>query len=94
MNLSEYICTERGNAARLASALGVSISYVSQLSNNYRPVSPARATQIESLTNGSVTRRDLRPNDWHEIWPELAQDSKPQLSTPSEHPTTSTGVNK
>ncbi len=27
---------------------------------------------IERATNGAVTRRDLRPDDWHEIWPELA----------------------
>jgi len=25
-----------------------------------------------AATNGQVTRRDLRPADWHLIWPELA----------------------
>lgn len=30
-----------------------------------------RCVQIEKLTNGAVTRKDLRPNDWHEIWVEL-----------------------
>jgi len=24
------------------------------------------------ITNGQVTRRDLRPHDWMQIWPELA----------------------
>lgn len=24
---------------------------------------------------GIATRRELRPNDWHEIWPELANDT-------------------
>jgi DNA-binding transcriptional regulator YdaS (Cro superfamily) len=27
---------------------------------------------IEKATNGIVTRRELRPNDWQKIWPELA----------------------
>jgi DNA-binding transcriptional regulator YdaS (Cro superfamily) len=26
---------------------------------------------IEQATLGAVTRRDLRPDDWHRIWPEL-----------------------
>jgi DNA-binding transcriptional regulator YdaS (Cro superfamily) len=26
---------------------------------------------IEQVTNGAVTRKDLRPDDWHLIWPEL-----------------------
>jgi DNA-binding transcriptional regulator YdaS (Cro superfamily) len=28
---------------------------------------------IERATNGLVTRRDLRPDDWKAIWPELAE---------------------
>ena len=27
---------------------------------------------LERATNGAVTRKDLRPNDWASIWPELA----------------------
>ncbi|EPI3744643.1 transcriptional regulator, partial [Neisseria gonorrhoeae] len=30
--------------------------------------------QIEKLTGGAVNRKDLRPDDWHLIWPELAGD--------------------
>ena len=26
---------------------------------------------IERATNGAVTRKDLRPDDWQAIWPEL-----------------------
>lgn len=33
-----------------------------------------RCAAIERATSGAVTRRDLRPNDWHRIWPELAVD--------------------
>jgi DNA-binding transcriptional regulator YdaS (Cro superfamily) len=27
---------------------------------------------IEKLCSGSVSRKDLRPEDWQKIWPELA----------------------
>ncbi|EMU3955707.1 helix-turn-helix domain-containing protein [Neisseria gonorrhoeae] len=33
-----------------------------------------RCVQIEKLTGGAVNRKDLRPDDWHLIWPELAGD--------------------
>lgn len=32
---------------------------------------------IEKATAGQVTRRDLRPDDWHLIWPELVADDFP-----------------
>lgn len=36
-----------------------------------RPVPPKQCVRIEQLTRGAVTRRELRPDDWREIWPEL-----------------------
>lgn len=32
-----------------------------------------RCADIERVTGGAVTRRQLRPADWHRIWPELAE---------------------
>lgn len=32
-----------------------------------------RCAAIEAATHGEVTRRDLRPDDWEQIWPELAK---------------------
>jgi len=29
-----------------------------------------------AATNGQVTRRDLRPADWHLIWPELLDERR------------------
>jgi len=37
-----------------------------------RGVPIERCYAIERATSGAVTRKDLRPDDWHEIWPELA----------------------
>lgn len=28
-------------------------------------------SRIEEATGGAVTRQELRPKDWHAIWPEL-----------------------
>jgi len=33
---------------------------------------PDKCVAIEVATGGVVNRRDLRPNDWWKIWPELA----------------------
>lgn len=69
---------ERGGMTKLADDLKVSISYLSQLASGASPISPARCVEIESATKGVVTRKDLRPNDWAKIWPELAKPSKRQ----------------
>lgn len=77
MNLAEYIKAERGNAKALSVALDVSMSYLSQMAAGSVPTNAERCVQIERATNGAVTRRDLRPDDWHRIWPELVTRKHP-----------------
>lgn len=62
----------RGSASLLGREIGVSPVLISQWANGDRPVPPKHCVAIERATNGAVTRRDLRPDDWHLIWPELA----------------------
>lgn len=71
MNLPDYLSAERGRGAALAAAVGVTPVMVSQWSGGIKPVPPERCVAIEQATSGVVTRRDLRPKDWHLIWPEL-----------------------
>ncbi|EMH0466832.1 TPA: helix-turn-helix domain-containing protein [Providencia stuartii] len=72
MELKKYIDSlEWGGAKALADQLGVSKSYLSQMASGLSSISPKRCVEIELATNGAVTRMDLRPNDWNEIWPEL-----------------------
>ena len=33
------------------------------------PIRPEHCSAIELFTAGAVARRDLRPDDWHKIWP-------------------------
>lgn len=62
-----------GSQAALARSLHVSPPTINQWAKGVRPVPEKMAVAIEAITKGAVTRRDLRPNDWHLIWPELAQ---------------------
>ena len=38
---------------------------------------------IETATAREVARKDLRPDDWHKIWPDLAAESTPRRATDS-----------
>lgn len=71
MKLSEFLIG-RGSGARLARAIGVQPQLMWQWTAGVRPVPIERCVPIERATDGAVTRRDLRPDDWQEIWPELA----------------------
>jgi DNA-binding transcriptional regulator YdaS (Cro superfamily) len=70
MTLSEWLSEERGRTRDLAVALGVSGSLVTQWAR-CKPVSAERCVPIEGFTEGAVRRWDLRPFDWHLVWPEL-----------------------
>lgn len=56
---------------RLALKAGISDAMLYQALNGYDPMKPARCVAIETKLNRELMRWDLRPNDWHEIWPEF-----------------------
>ncbi len=58
--------------SKLAERIGVRQSVVSNWRKRGTLIEPLLCVRIEKVTAGAVTRRDLRPNDWQEIWPELA----------------------
>ena len=77
MHLKDYLLTEgRGAGSSLSRALEVPASLISDWANENRPIPIERCAAIEQPTNGAVTRRDLRPADWKNIWPEIATPSK------------------
>ena len=71
MDLKTYLKTHK--QAELARVLGVTQGAVHQWANGLTAVAIERCVPIERATGGAVTRRDLRPNDWQDIWPELVE---------------------
>lgn len=75
MNLNAYlVAAGQMTPAQLASAIGArSAAQVRQWQHGYagRRPSAEYCVAIERATVGAVTRRDLRPDDWWLIWPEL-----------------------
>lgn len=75
MNLKTYLSTPGTlNATELAERIGAkSATQVRQWQHGYggRVPGPEYCVKIERVTDRKVTRQDLRPDDWHEIWPEL-----------------------
>lgn len=83
MNLSEYLASDGSlSVGELRKRAGVkSDAQIRQWQHGYanRRPGPVHCLAIERATNGAVTRRDLRPDDWHLIWPELAKaDGAPE----------------
>ncbi len=71
MKLRAWLSEARGRTQILAVALDVSGSIVTQWASGAKAVSAERCWPIECATQGAVRRQDLRPDDWHRIWPEL-----------------------
>ncbi|AYR25783.1 transcriptional regulator [Herbaspirillum rubrisubalbicans] len=68
--LDKAIDIARG-VSRLADQIGVGQSVVSNWRRRGTLIEPLLCARIEKVTRGEVKRQDLRPKDWHEIWPEL-----------------------
>ncbi len=60
-----------GGRNSLAQRLDISVAAIGNWKK--RGATPIEhCVPIERATNGAVTRKDLRPDDWAAIWPELA----------------------
>ena len=82
MKLSEYL-SGHGKIATLARAVGAQPQLMWQWSTGVRKVPIERCYSIELATFGAVSRRDLRPDDWGNIWPELADPTPPTTDQPA-----------
>lgn len=75
MDLKTYLSTERGRAAALAKTIGAHPPDVSRWAAGTRPIPVAYGAPIEAATGGLVTRREMFPENWQHIWPELNDHS-------------------
>lgn len=62
---------EVGGRSQLASLLRVSPAAIGNWKKRGVPIEHCPA--LERLTKRCVTRPQLRPDDWHLIWPELVE---------------------
>ncbi|MDS1141738.1 helix-turn-helix domain-containing protein [Pusillimonas sp. SM2304] len=71
MNPIQLAIQELGSASALARAINVTPQAVCFWRDGRRKTPAEQCAAIERATGGAVTRKDLRPDDWHRIWPEL-----------------------
>ena len=87
MKLNDYLKSPGALSVRqLAVAVGVkSDMQIRQWQHSYRgrKPGPIYCWAIERATNGLVTRKELRPDDWQRIWPELADPAADQQQQPA-----------
>ncbi|SCW88892.1 MULTISPECIES: hypothetical protein [unclassified Pseudomonas] len=67
--LLEWLKTASDDAVALT---GTSRAYLRLIAYGHKTASAEIAARTESVTGGRVTRKALRPDDWQQIWPELA----------------------
>ncbi len=70
MNIFPQVVDHFGNTVKTASALNISIQAVCNYRDG-RTVPEKLCVKIEQDTEGKFTRKQLRPDDWQLIWPEL-----------------------
>lgn len=63
----------------LARAIGVPPSFVSKMVNGEKAVPFDKCMPIELATDGAVTRRDLKPDEYLKHWPELADTTAQKI---------------
>lgn len=85
MDLKTYLSQERGRQAALAKAIGAHAADMSRWADGTRPIPVPFGAPIEIETNGAVTRREMFPDTWQRIWPELAALPESDSTTPDCH---------
>lgn len=60
-----------GGPAKVARALGVSTQTVCFYRDGDRRINAEHGARLEALSLGQVTRKQIWPNSWSRIWPEL-----------------------
>lgn len=76
MNLRTYLDTlPRGGITEFSEKVGIKPVYLSQLAakQDGRVPSPELCVVLWNSSGKKITREELRPDDYHLIWPDLAK---------------------
>lgn len=79
MNALDLAIEHMGGVGKLAGAIGMGQAAVSNWRARNTLIDPLHCVAIEVATTAVVTRKQLRPNDWQQIWPELAAAAAPMV---------------
>jgi DNA-binding transcriptional regulator YdaS (Cro superfamily) len=73
MDLKTYLkaLPEEDSRDAFASRVGTTAGHLNNVAYGYKTCAPALAVAVERESGMQVRRWDLRPKDWHLIWPEL-----------------------
>jgi DNA-binding transcriptional regulator YdaS (Cro superfamily) len=73
MNLQQFMDSHqpRLKQAQMAAIIGVTQGRIGHWYRGEDMPPPATCVLLERYSNGQITRQELRPLDWHTIWPEL-----------------------
>lgn len=74
----------------MAKAIGTSPAFLWQIKTGRKKVPTDLCAQIEIFTKGAITRKQLRPDNWHKIWPELMNQTDDLYSSASDDQSGST----
>lgn len=75
MDLKTYLEKERGRMAQLCRAIGAHPPDMSRWASGERAIPVHFGAPIEKATGGLVSRREMFPENWSVMWPELAERS-------------------
>lgn len=73
MDLKTYLSQKHGLMAKLCREIGAHAPDVSRWASGSRPIPIEYAAPIEKATQGAVTRKEMFPDKWETIWPELVE---------------------
>lgn len=68
-----------------AQRCGTTVGYLRKAVSVGQLLKVVVCVSIERETHGQVTRKDLRPDDWQDIWPELASSEQKQSPAHASH---------
>ena len=73
MDIATWTKQQHGRSVMLAKKLGVTPTFVSGWITGKKSVPAGHCQAIVRLTQGAVTLQELRPDDWADYWPNLAE---------------------
>ncbi len=71
---------------------GTTRDYLRQIGYGHKTASVEMAVRIETVSKGAATRQQLRPDDWREMWPELALEATQERTASHDVPTAEPGT--